>query len=189
MMPVMMAPERNMESNSRARRRTISGRGTNVNRRRVSGVNDRRGLIDDRRSLDIDRLLHHHRLCLHHWLLNDDRLARKGLNSLNGHSLHDDRRGLMHHDGRGIDVNRSRGVNRLGRERAIQKQARSHACQNFSSSCPFLVSRETRGRRGAYHGRGCHCHQGFCHNVLCSVGLDGIGAKLFESAGATAARI
>jgi hypothetical protein len=120
------------------------GNGPNIDRR---GINHRSWCVNHGRLLINDRgLLDNHRLRLNNgW----GRLSGLLHHDLLGRLLNDDRCGLLHDDGRRIDVNGRRRINGLG-----DKQARPHACQNCSRGMPASIMRLNSGRRGAEYCQG-----------------------------------
>ena len=124
-----------------------------VNRRCANGrINhwcgpddDRRGLINDRR-LGVNHgglRVNDSRLLLHHDL-------RCGLIN--------DLRGLLDHDGL-LNYDRCRFcINRPRLECRGDQQARSHACHDFSSGCPFLVARVGPCDRTSENSQRCCYH-------------------------------
>ena len=134
-------------------------------------VNYGRGLIDDRRGLLNDRLLHHDGLGV-----NDGSLRRLG-DDLLGHDrrglLIDDGGWLINHGGRigvngrrivnrdGRIINRDRGFinrDRLGLECSCDEQARSHTCHNFTSGGPFAITGFEARSGSSDHSQCCDCH-------------------------------
>jgi hypothetical protein len=118
--PVMvMVANREMESYDRAR--------PVVNRRCANRrINDRRGTVND------SRLINHRGLRVDDCGLRvNDRGLRLHDNVLNR---------LMNDDRCRIHINSRRCVNRPRFECLGDQQARSHACHDFSSGCPFLVA-------------------------------------------------
>jgi hypothetical protein len=144
--PVMvMMAYREMESHDRAGAIVNGGRADwRVDYRRRL-INNGRGLVDDRRLA-----VNHSGLSINNGRLAVDDHLRCGLiNDLRGLMDHDR---LLNDDGRRFCIDRPR-FECFGNE-----QARSHACHDFSSGCPFLVAGVGPSDRTTENSQGCCYH-------------------------------
>lgn len=142
-----------------------------ADRAHVNGarVDDRSGLINDRRRLDDDGLLNHDGLGdggVLDRLLDNDRL---GLDL-----LHDDGRWLLYHDRSGIDVN-GRGLVDDGARFQCSRDEKSgaHSGHNLTRGCPSSITPCIGARSsGAKKSQGCYCYQGLFHifRLFCWLG-------------------